>query len=93
MVEAARDWPFPYLHDATQAVARAFGAVCTPDFFGLDADLRLRYRGRLDASLKTSADSGAPRELYLAMCQIAQSGVGPVEQMPAIGCSIKWRAS
>lgn len=93
MVEAARDWPFPYLHDATQAVARAFGAVCTPDFFGLDADLRLRYRGRLDASLKTAADSGAPRELYLAMCQIAQSGVGPVAQMPAIGCSIKWRAS
>jgi thiol-disulfide isomerase/thioredoxin len=92
MVEIAGDWPFPYLHDETQQIARAFGAVCTPDFFGLDAGLRLRYRGRLDASLKAAADSEAPRELFEAMRQIAQTGQAPTEQHPGIGCSIKWRA-
>lgn len=92
MVDIARDWPFPYLHDETQQIARAFGAVCTPDFFGLDGELRLRYRGRLDASLKAAADSDAPRELFAAMRQIADSGHGPAEQHPGIGCSIKWRA-
>ena len=92
MVEIAGSWPFPYLHDEIQQVARAFGAVCTPDFFGLDGQLRLRYRGRLDASLKAAADSDAPRELFEAMRQIADTGLGPAEQHPGIGCSIKWRA-
>jgi thiol-disulfide isomerase/thioredoxin len=92
MVEIARDWPFPYLHDETQQTAREFAAVCTPDFFGLDAELRLRYRGRLDASLKAAAVSDAPRELFEAMRQIADTGHGPAEQHPGIGCSIKWRA-
>ena len=92
MVEIAGDWPFPYLHDASQQVARSFGAVCTPDFLGLDGALRLRYRGRLDASLKAAVDSAAPRELFDAMCAIASSGQGPAQQHPAIGCSIKWRA-
>lgn len=91
MVEIAKDWPFPYLHDETQQVARAFGAVCTPDFFGLDAEHRLRYRGRLDASLKAAADSDAPRELFEAMRLIAESGQGPAQQHPGMGCSIKWR--
>jgi thiol-disulfide isomerase/thioredoxin len=91
MVEIASDWPFAYLHDDTQQTARAFGAVCTPDFFGLDAELRLRYRGRLDASLKAAADSDAPRELFDAMRLIAQSGQGPAQQHPGMGCSIKWR--
>jgi thiol-disulfide isomerase/thioredoxin len=91
MVELARDWPFPYLHDETQQTAREFGAVCTPDFFGLDGHLRLRYRGRLDASLKATADSDAPRELFDAMCMIAESGQGPAQQHPGMGCSIKWR--
>jgi thiol-disulfide isomerase/thioredoxin len=91
MVELARDWPFPYLHDETQQTARDFGAVCTPDFFGLDAELRLRYRGRLDASLKATAESDAPRELFDAMCMIAESGQGPAQQHPGMGCSIKWR--
>jgi thiol-disulfide isomerase/thioredoxin len=91
MVEIASDWPFPYLHDETQQVARTFGAVCTPDFFGLDGELRLRYRGRLDASLKAAADSDAPRELFEAMRMIAANGQGPVEQHAALGCSIKWR--
>lgn len=92
MVEIAAEWPFPYLHDETQQIARTFGAVCTPDFFGLDAHLRLRYRGRLDASLKAAADSDTPRELFDAMCMIAASGQGPAQQHPAMGCSIKWRA-
>jgi len=92
MAEIARDWAFPYLHDETQQIARAFGAVCTPDFFGLDGDLRLRYRGRLDASLKAAVDATAPRELFEAMRQIADTGLGPAEQHSGIGCSIKWRA-
>lgn len=91
MVEIGQSWPFLYLHDETQQIARSFGAVCTPDFFGLDGELRLRYRGRLDASLKASADSDAPRELFDAMARIAQAGQGPDEQHPGIGCSIKWR--
>lgn len=91
MVEIAGSWPFPYLHDETQEIARTFGAVCTPDFFGLDGESRLRYRGRLDASLKAAADSDAPRELFDAMRMIASSGQGPAQQQPAMGCSIKWR--
>jgi len=82
---------FPYLHDESQAVARAYGAVCTPDFFGFDAQLKLRYRGRLDASRKEAAPEGTPRELFEAMRQIAATGRGPDVQWAGIGCSIKWR--
>jgi peroxiredoxin len=83
-------FPFPYLLDETQAVARAYGAVCTPDFFGYNNRLELQYRGRLDASRKdTVAD--APRELFEAMRMVAVTGNGPREQIPGIGCSIKWR--
>ena len=85
------DFPFPYLLDETQAVARAYGAVCTPDFFGYNADLGLQYRGRLDASGKQPAPADAPRELFAAMQQVAETGRGPAEQTPSIGCSIKWR--
>ena len=81
---------FPYVIDESQDVARAYDAVCTPDFFGFDADLALAYRGRLDASGRSS-DPNARRELYEAMLQVATSGRAPVEQVPAIGCSIKWR--
>ena len=84
-------FPFPYLYDDSQAVARAYGAVCTPDFFGYDAGLQLRYRGRLDSSGRGAPEEGAPRELFAAMKQIAATGRGPVEQLPSIGCSIKWR--
>jgi len=91
MVEIAPSLSFPYLHDATQAVARAYGAVCTPDFYGFDAQLKLRYRGRLDASRKEAAPADAPRELYEAMRQLAQTGHAPVVQHACIGCSIKWR--
>ncbi len=84
-------FPFPYLFDATQEVARAYGAVCTPDFFGYNASLALQYRGRLDASNKEAAPVDAPRELFAAMKQVAASGRGPTTQTPSMGCSIKWR--
>ena len=85
------DFPFPYLLDETQEVARAYGAVCTPDFFGYNADLELQYRGRLDASRKETAPPDARRELFEAMVQIAETGQGPQEQIPSMGCSIKWK--
>jgi peroxiredoxin len=93
MVATARrlEFPFPYVLDASQEVARAYGAVCTPDFFGFNAELELQYRGRLDASRKDAAPEYARRDLFEAMTQIAQSGWGPVEQTPSIGCSIKWK--
>ena len=69
---------FPYLYDESQEIARAYGAACTPDFFGYNSDLELQYRGRLN-------------ELLSAMTQIADSGKGPQTQTPSMGCSIKWR--
>ncbi|MCS6877423.1 MAG: thioredoxin family protein [Geminicoccaceae bacterium] len=85
-----KQFPFPYLHDETQEVARAYGAVCTPDFFGYNANLELQYRGRLDASGKSPVE-GARRELYEAMKLVAETGRGPAEQYPSMGCSIKWK--
>ncbi|MBN2630943.1 MAG: thioredoxin family protein [Rhodobacteraceae bacterium] len=82
--------PFPYLHDETQDVARAWGAACTPDFFGFNAAGALQYRGRLDASGKTAVE-GAKRELFDAMVQVAATGQGPRDQVPSMGCSIKWK--
>ena len=89
-VAARLKFPFPYLLDATQAVAKAYGAVCTPDFFGYDRDLALAYRGRLDASGR-SPDPTAERELFAAMREVARGGSAPAIQHPSIGCSIKWR--
>jgi peroxiredoxin len=89
---AELDFPFPYLYDETQAIARAYGAVCTPDFFGYNARLELQYRGRLDASGRNPAPPDARRELFAAMQQIAASCQGPAEQVASIGCSIKWQA-
>ena len=85
----SHNFPFPYLVDETQEVARAFGAVCTPDFFGYNNKLGLQYRGRLDESRKESVD-GAKRELFEAMKQISRTGRGPDHQIPSMGCSIKW---
>jgi peroxiredoxin len=85
------DFPFPYLHDTTQSIARAYNAVCTPDFFGFNRDLKLQYRGRLDASGRAPAAPDIRRELFEAMREIAASGHGPREQTASIGCSIKWR--
>jgi peroxiredoxin len=92
MVQIARDleFPFPYVLDQSQAVARAYGAVCTPDFFGYNAQLQLQYRGRLDESRKETAPEGVRRDLFEAMRQVGSSGQGPAQQMPGIGCSIKW---
>ncbi|VAX03147.1 Alkyl hydroperoxide reductase and/or thiol-specific antioxidant family (AhpC/TSA) protein [hydrothermal vent metagenome] len=84
------DFSFPYLIDETQEVAKNYGAVCTPDFFGYNADLQLQYRGRLDESRKEAVE-GARRDLFEAMKQVAQTGKGPVEQVPSMGCSIKWK--
>jgi peroxiredoxin len=93
MLRIARelDFPFPYVLDETQAAAKAYGAVCTPDFFGFDAALGLQYRGRLDASKKETAPADARRDLFEAMVEVARSGNGPREQIPSMGCSIKWK--
>ena len=92
MQEAVSKKPFgfPYLWDQTQAVAKAYGAVCTPDFFGFNAAGGLQYRGRLDASGKQAADPDVRRDLFLAMQQVAETQRGPEEQIASIGCSIKW---
>ena len=84
---------FPYLYDESQEVARAYDAVCTPDFFGFNGKLELQYRGRLDASRKEAAPADARRELFEAMREIAETGRGPREQTPSMGCSIKWKAA
>lgn len=93
MVRLAREqaFPFPYALDAQQDVARAYGAVCTPDFFGFNADLQLQYRGRLDASGREAAPPESRRELLEAMVKVARTGRGPDPQTPSMGCSIKWR--
>ena len=85
-------FPFPYLLDESQQVAKAFGAVCTPDFFGYNAELKLNYRGRLDASRKEAAPVDARRDLFEAMRMVAETGQGPAEQIPSMGCSIKWKS-
>ncbi len=87
-----KDFPFPYLFDESQGVARAYDAVCTPDFFGFDAELGLQYRGRLDAS-KMEPVEGARREMFEAMVGVAQTGHGPKDQIASMGCSIKWKAA
>lgn len=83
------DFPFPYLVDEDQSVGRAYGAVCTPDFFGFNKDGALQYRGRLDDA-RAGDSEGRTRELVNAMTMIAETGQGPREQNPSMGCSIKW---
>lgn len=92
--QAARaGWDFPYLIDESQAVAKAYEAVCTPDFFGFDAGGGLQYRGRLDASTGRPGPGDLPRELFAAMQSVAVTGHGPKTQTPSMGCSIKWKAA
>jgi peroxiredoxin len=83
------NFPFPYLIDRTQEVAKKYGAVCTPDFFGYNNKFELQYRGRLDESRKEQIKD-AKRDLFLAMSEVAATGKGPREQIPSMGCSIKW---
>lgn len=90
-ISAQYGFPFPYLLDETQQVAKAYGAVCTPDFFGYNKSLALQYRGRLDASRKEAASQDVKRDLFDAMKQVAQTGHGPKQQIPSMGCSIKWK--
>ncbi len=92
MQRVARDrkFSFPYVFDEMQDVARAYGAVCTPEFFGFNAKLELQYRGRLDAS-RTTPMAGARRDLFEAMVEVAKTGQGPKAQIASVGCSIKWR--
>lgn len=89
-VARENDFPFPYVIDETQEAARAYDAICTPDFFGFDKDLGLQYRGRLDAS-RMAPVPDARRDLFEAMAEIARSGQGPKKQIASMGCSIKWR--
>jgi peroxiredoxin len=84
-------FPFPYLYDESQTVARAYGAVCTPDFYGFDKDRKLMYRGRLDEGRTTAPPPNARRELLEAMRHIAKTGKPPVQQNASMGCSIKWK--
>ena len=93
MAILAREWhfPFPYLRDEDQSVAQSYGAVCTPDFFGYNGDLALCYRGRLDASGARDGEAEHDRELFEAMQFIARTGDVPLNQVPSMGCSIKWR--
>lgn len=83
--------PFPYLHDEDQSLARAYAALCTPDFFGFNADMELQYRGRLDASRREAGPPDLRRDLYEAMVEVSRTGHGPREQVASIGCSIKWK--
>jgi peroxiredoxin len=83
------NFPFPYLIDRTQEIAKKYGAVCTPDFFGYNNKFELQYRGRLDESRKEQIKD-AKRDLFLAMSEVATTGKGPREQIPSMGCSIKW---
>ncbi|MFW5450581.1 MAG: thioredoxin family protein [Methylophagaceae bacterium] len=93
LIAKENDFSFPYLFDETQQTAQNYGAVCTPDFFGYNKDLKLQYRGRLDASRKEAAATDARRDLFEAMKQVARTGHGPKQQIPSMGCSIKWRAA
>ncbi|VAW66187.1 Alkyl hydroperoxide reductase and/or thiol-specific antioxidant family (AhpC/TSA) protein [hydrothermal vent metagenome] len=90
-VSAEFGFDFPYLLDETQQVAKAYGAVCTPDFFGYNGDLKLQYRGRLDESRKEAAAKDVRRDLFEGMKQVAETAKGPAEQIASMGCSIKWK--
>lgn len=85
------DFSFPYLIDDTQEVARAYGAVCTPDIFGINADGEIQYRGRVDSAGKDRVKDDTIPELLLAMEEIADQGTSDAPQYPSMGCSIKWR--
>ncbi|MDQ6435692.1 thioredoxin family protein [Mesorhizobium sp. LHD-90] len=88
---AAHRFGFAYLHDEDQALARAYGAACTPDFFGFNRDMQLQYRGRLDASRKEVGPADLRRDLFEAMLEVARTALGPRDQVASVGCSIKWK--
>ena len=94
MKKAAEEFgfSFPYVWDESQAVAKAYGAVCTPDFFGFNRNYELQYRGRFDESRKETAPEGVRRDLFEAMKEVAATQTGPADQTPSMGCSIKWKS-
>tara|TARA_Y100000590_G_scaffold164193_1_gene188150 strand:+ start:43 stop:600 length:558 start_codon:yes stop_codon:yes gene_type:complete len=81
---------FPYLFDETQEIAKNYGAVCTPDFFGYNKNLELQYRGRIRELKELKPVRDGDSDLYKSMKQIAETGKGPIEQIPSMGCNIKW---
>ena len=93
MIKFAKEnnFGFPYLYDETQEIAKIYGAVCTPDFFGYNQDLKLQYRGRIMELKNLVPVRNKDSELKLAMQNISKTGNGPTEQIPSIGCSIKWK--
>ena len=92
MIEFTKEhkFNFPYLFDETQNVAKSYNAVCTPDFFGFNSNLELQYRGRIRELKKLKPVRDDESDLFNAMKQIAETGKGPKEQIPSLGCSIKW---
>ena len=84
---------FPYLYDSTQEVAREYGAICTPDFYGFNKKLELLYRGRIDSGTMKNANNNIERDLYNAMKMIVKSNKGPTNQFNSFGCSIKWKTN
>jgi hypothetical protein len=90
---AKYNFNFPYMYDETQEVAKLYGAVCTPDFFGFNKNRKLQYRGRLDASRKEVGSPDLRRDLFEAMKVVAQTEKGPSEQIASMGCSIKWKVN
>jgi len=90
-IAAAKKFPFAYLIDESQEVARAYGAVCTPDFFGFNAALELQYHGSIYPVRNLQRVPGAARELFDAMVAVAETGRAPAAQYPSMGCSVKWR--
>jgi peroxiredoxin len=87
-----KNYPFPYLYDPTQSTAKNFGAVCTPDFFVYDKDLKLSYRGRLDDSWK-DPKLVTRHEMRRAILELLQDREPSMSQYPSMGCSIKWKKS
>ena len=84
------NFSFPYLFDDTQEVAKKYGAVCTPDFFGYNNNLELQYRGRLRELKDLKPVNKGDSDLRLAMKMVAETGIGPKNQIPSMGCNIKW---
>ena len=84
------NFSFPYLFDETQKIAKDYGAVCTPDFFGYNSNLELQYRGRIRELKNLKPVIKGDSDLITAMKLIAKSGKGPKNQIPSMGCNIKW---
>ena len=92
MIEFANqnNFNFPYLHDETQEVAKRYGAVCTPDFFAYNNNLELQYRGRLRELKELKPIRSGDSDLLIALKEISKTGNGPIDQIPSMGCNIKW---